>query len=165
MTTQQVHRTTGAETSKPTTDGFILIARIKPGQVDAVRAAITEAAKNMMDPDGALAQLGTVHFARLAILDENHVLFTSWFDGDMEAYLDDFFSFDARTGGQGFDTVLRYCEDWPGPNNREGFMNFWKSHRIKDLAQYSYYPGVTCKEIDKALRIHHNMEAVLQDFQ
>lgn len=164
MATQQT-KTTGVKTSMPTTDGYILIAKIKSGQVDAVRAAIAESAKTMMDPEGALAQLGTVHFARIALLDDNHILFTSWFDGDMEAYLDDFFSFDTRSGGMGFDRILRYCEGWPGPNDREGFMNFWKSHKVKDLAQYSYYPGVTCKEIEKALRIRHNLEAVLQDFQ
>lgn len=164
MTTQQA-TTTGAKTSMPTTDGYILIAKIKPGQVDALRAAIAESEKSMMDPQGALAQLGTVHFARMAILNDTYLLFTSWFDGDMEAYLDDFFSFDVRGAGVGFDKILRYCEDWPGPNDREGFMNFWKSHRIKDLVQYSYYPGVTCKEIEKALRIRHNMEGVLQDFQ
>jgi hypothetical protein len=99
----------------------------------------------------------------MAILDDKYLLFTSWFDGDADTYLDDFFSFPGT--GPGFDRVLRHCEGWPGPNDREGFMNFWKSHRVKDLAQYSYYPGVTCKEITKALRIRQNMEAVLQDFQ
>ncbi|MBV9230113.1 MAG: hypothetical protein JOZ18_12425 [Chloroflexi bacterium] len=162
MVTQQA-KTTGATTSMPTTDGYILLAKIKPGQANALRAAIAEAAKIMMDPKGALAQLAKVHFARMATLGDDYLLFTSWFDGDMEAYLDDFFSF--TSGGGGFDVVLRYCEGWPGTNDREGFMNFWKSHKVKDLAQYSYYPGVTCKEIEKALRIGHNMEAVLQDFQ
>ena len=44
-------------------------------------------------------------------------------------------------------------------------MNFWTSHRVEDLFLYSYYPGVTCKEIERALRVKQNMEAVLQDFQ
>jgi hypothetical protein len=165
MAIQHAQETTGGTTSMPTTDGYILIAKIKPGQVDTLRAAIAESAKIMMDPKGALAQVGTVHFARMAILNDNYFLFTSWFDGDMEAYLDDFFSFDTRSGGQGFDRILRYCEDWPGPNDREGFLNFWKSHKVEDLALYSYYSGVTCKEIEKALRIRHNLEGVLQDFQ
>jgi hypothetical protein len=163
MATQQVHETTGGNTSMPTTNGTILIAKIKPGQVDALREALAREAKNMTDPDGSLAQVGTVHFARVAILDETYFLFASHFDGDFDAYLDDFFSL--TKGGSGFDAVFRYCEGWPGPNDREKFMDFWKSHKVQDLALYSYYPGVTCKEIEKALRIRHNLEAVLQDFQ
>lgn len=153
----------GTQTPMPAINGTILIAKIKPGQVDALRAAVAEQAKNLMDPQGPLSRVGTVHFARVAILNENYFLFASHFDGDFDAYLDDFFSF--TSGGGGFDTVFRYCEDWPGPNDREGFMNFWKSHKVEDLALYSYYPGVTCKEIEKALRIRHNLEAVLQDYQ
>jgi hypothetical protein len=66
---------------------------------------------------------------------------------------------------QGFDAVLRYCEDWPGPNDREGFFDFWKSHQVPEILLGSVYPGVTVKEIQKALRIRRNVEAVLEDFQ
>jgi hypothetical protein len=163
MATPQAQQTTGVKKSMPTTNGVIIIAKIKPGQVDALRAAVAENLKALTDPEGALAQVGTVHFARAAILDDNRFLFASHFDGDIDAYLDDFFSF--SKGGMGFDAVLRYCEGWPGANDREGFMDFWKSHKVDELFQYSYYPGVTNKEIEKALRIRHNMEAVLQDFQ
>lgn len=155
--------TTGVTTSMPTTNGVIIIAKIKPGQVDALRAAVAANEKNLSDPQGPFARIGTVHFLRIAILDDNHFLFASHFDGDIDPYLDDFFSFTG--GGMGFDAVLRYCEDWPGPNDREGFMKFWKSHKVDDLVRFSYYPGVTCKEIEKSLRIRRNFEAVLQDFQ
>ncbi len=64
MTTLQA-QTTGGKTSMPTTDGYILIAKIKPGQVDALRAAIAES--NLTDPEGGLAQIATVHFARLVL--------------------------------------------------------------------------------------------------
>jgi hypothetical protein len=110
-----------------------------------------------------LNQVGTVHFARAAILDGDRFLFASHFDGSGEAYLDDFYTL--TQGGSLFDAVFRYCEDWPGPGDREGFMNFWNSHRVKDLGIYCSYPGVTCKEIDKSVRIRRNMEAVLEDFQ
>ncbi len=33
------------------------------------------------------------------------------------------------------------------------------------MGVYCYYPGVTCKEIEKAVRIRRNMESVLDDFQ
>lgn len=161
MAVQQAE-TPGTNESTPATDGFLLIAKIKPGEVDALRAAVRTAAGRLSDNAGPLSQIGTVHFARLAIVGD-YLVFSSHFDGDMIAYLDDFFSF--TRGGAGFDEVLRYCEGWPGPNDRDGFVNFWTSHRVDDLFLYSYYPGVTCKEIEKALRVKQNMEAVLQDFQ
>ena len=153
----------GVETSAPTTNGFTLIAKIKPGQADELREAVLANAKNLGDPEGAIAQVGTVHFVRVAILPGDYFMFTSHFDGDAEAYLDDFFSF--TKGAQGFDAVLRYCEDWPGPNDREGFFDFWKSHQVPEILLGSAYPGVTVKEIQKALRIRRNLEAVLEDFQ
>ena len=90
-------------------------------------------------------------------------MFTSHFDGDAEAYLDDFFSF--TKGAAGFDLVLRYVEDWPGPNDRERFFDFWKSHQVPEILLGGAYPGVTVKEIQKALRVRRNLEAVLEDFQ
>ncbi len=161
MATQQAEATPRSAT--PSTEAFLLAVKIKPGQVDALREAVAANAGNIEDPDGALAQVGTVHFVRIAILNNDTFLFASHFDGDIEAYLDDFYT--VTLGGVGFDAVLRYCEDWPGPNDREGFINFWKSHRVPDLLTYAQFPGVTCKEIDKALRIRNNLEAVLEDFQ
>ena len=44
------------------------------------------------------SQIGTVHFARMAIVGD-YLVFSSHFDGDMIAYLDDFFSFTAAERG------------------------------------------------------------------
>jgi hypothetical protein len=151
------------ETSAPTTNGFTLLAKIKPGQADALREAVQANAKNLGDPEGSIAQIGIVHFVRVCILPGDYFLFTSHFDGEAQAYLDDFFAF--TKGAQGFDAVLRYCEDWPGPNDHEGFVEFWMSHQIPEILLGSAYPGATVKEIKKALRVRHNLEAVLEDFQ
>jgi hypothetical protein len=162
MATQEA-QTTGADTSKPAhPSGTLLLTKIKPGQADALRATLAQAKQGLTDPSSGLAQVGTVHFARMAIIDDQYLLFASHFDGDFDDYLDDFFSFN---GGKNFDVVWRYTEDWPGPGDREKFKDFWKSHEVPDLVMYSYYPGVTCKEIEKAVRIRRNMEAVLEDFQ
>ncbi|MEV5173360.1 hypothetical protein AB0L10_20250 [Streptomyces flaveolus] len=161
MTAQQEDTTQGG--GAPSTDeAYLLIAKIKPGQADALREALTYGATIMGNPESALSQVGTVHFARFAILDEETLLFASHFDGNAEAYLDDFYTF---TQGESFDVVFRYCEGWPGPHDREGFMKFWKSNRVMDFIIYARFPGVTCKQIEKALRIRDNMEAVLEDFQ
>lgn len=166
MSTPQTE-TGPADTSVPTADSWLLIVQIKPGQVDALRAEIGAELEALGDPDGAISQMfrqvGTVHFARVAIIDGDRFLFASHFDGDGQAYLDDFFTLSGN--GALFDLAFRYCEDWPGPGDREGFMKFWNSHRIKELGVYCAYPGVTTKEIEKSVRIRRNMEAVLEDFQ
>jgi hypothetical protein len=124
---------------------------------------VTEQAKTWHDPENVLSKVATVHFLRFTILDNNTLLFASHFDGALDDYLDDFFTM--SNDGEGFDIALRYCEGWPGPHDQQKFVNFWKSHAVENLALYSYYPGVTCKEIEKALRISRNLEAVLQDFE
>lgn len=156
-----------AETSTPISDSWLLIVKIKPGQVDALRAEVGAELEALADPNSTLSQMfsqvGTVHYARAAIIDGDRFFFASHFDGDGQAYLDDFFTLSGN--GALFDLAFRYCEDWPGPGDHEGFMNFWNSHRIKDLGVYCAYAGVTIKEIEKSVRIRRNMEAVLEDFQ
>ena len=51
-----------------------------------------------------LNQVGTVHFARAAILDGDRFLFASHFDGSGEAYLDDFYTL--TQGGSLFERSL-----------------------------------------------------------
>jgi len=162
MSTQHA-QTPGVQEATPTTNGVTILARIKPGQVDAVRAAVTERAKTWATPDNPLSKTAKVHFLRFTILDNNTLLFASHFDGDLDDYLDDFFTM--SNGGEGFDDYFRHCEGWPGIGDQQKFVNFWKSHAVENIVLYSYYPGVTCKEIEKALRIRRNLEAVLQDFQ
>jgi len=160
MTTQQA-QTTGDKTSIPVIHGTLLMAKILPGKMDATRAALAGAAEQMFSPKGGLQNLAKVHFARMAIVGDSF-LFASYYDGDLEDYLDDFFSFKQ---GETFDEGgFRFLEGWPGPHDREGFKTWWKSHQIDEVL-YSYYPGATCKEIEKALRIRNNLEAVLEDFE
>jgi hypothetical protein len=163
--TTQVDTESRAETSGETSQThFLLIAKVKPGHADAIRELVDKEGWRITSPDGPLAQVGTVHFARWALIDDETLLFESHFDGDARAYLDDFFTM--SKGGLGFDVLLRHCEDWPGlPINREAFVDFWTGHRVEDLLTYSNYPGVTCKEIAQAVRIRRNLEAVLEDFQ
>lgn len=110
-------QTASAETSVPTSDAWLLIVQIKPGRVDALRAEVGAELEALADPNSALSQMfnqvGTVHFARAAIIDGDRFLFASHFDGDGQAYLDDFFTLSGN--GQLFDLAFRYCEDWPGP--------------------------------------------------
>ncbi|MEU3862702.1 hypothetical protein AB0F03_36250 [Streptomyces sp. NPDC028722] len=162
MTPQQAETTYSGGTTPPE-ESFLLLTKIKPGQADALRDAIVAAAGKLADRNGALAQVGTVHSARFAIIGEDTFLFASHFDGSWESYLDDFYTFSQEA--EGFDLIWRYCEDWPGPHDREGFLNFWKSHRVMDVLTYSHFPGVTCKQIEKALHVRDDVEAVLENFQ
>ena len=161
--TAQAEDTASAQTSAQTPgDNVLITAKIKPGQADAVRETIAKGVQHWVSGDGFLTKVGTVHFARFLLLDDETLVFEAHFDGTIEDYLDDFYN---AAQAENFDLLFRYTEGWPGPHDRDGFMNFWLTRRAKDLATYCRYPGVTCTEIEKAVRVRHNMEAVLEDFQ
>jgi hypothetical protein len=163
-------RSMGTNMSAPNQQrgAYTLVAKIKPGHLDALREVLAEAQKEADERGEALSRhpltrLATVHFLRVALLDDNTFLFASHFDGDVDDYLDDFFSADHAKGS--FDRVFRHLEDWPGPGNHDAFVKFWKDHGVKSQVVYAYFPDVTVKEMEKALRTRKNLEAVLQDFQ
>jgi len=160
-TTTEQAQTADGKSMLNATNGFILLAKIKSGQADALRAELKEMAKSGTF-GAALAKTDIVHFARVAIIEEKYFLFESFFDGSAEDYLDDFYSFGS---GENFDKWLRYCEGWPGPHDQKAFVDFWMSHKIDDLGSVSAYGGATVKQMHKALRIRNNFEAVLQDFE
>jgi hypothetical protein len=169
MTSQQTNgRPATTPTPTPpaantTTYPFTLMAEIKPDQVEAFKQAIAkhpigsdESTRDMME------KIGTVHYARWATLDDKYVVFASEFDGDVDDYLDDFYAYD---NGQTFDKLMRFLVGWPGPNNHDAFIRFWKEHGLKTISFYSYYPNATTKDVRTALRVRGNLEAVLQDFE
>jgi hypothetical protein len=140
-----------------------MVAEIKPDQVDAMKQALAQRPLEGDDRTQAMMEaLGKVHYFRAAIAADKYWVFASEFDGSVDDYLDDFYAYD---NGQTFDRTMRYLVGWPGPNNHDGFVQFWKEHAASEVAFYSYYPNATAKDVRKALRVRANLDAVLQDFE
>ena len=65
-----------------------LIANLKPGAAPKYKEALAAAQAN---PNPFLAKIGTIHFARWVLFDnDTRLLFCSNFDGTLEGYLRDF---------------------------------------------------------------------------
>src|SRR5450432_2167606 len=144
-------QTTSAAT-KPFTNTYTLVAKIKPGEVETLRKVAEGAAKGGTWGAGSEA-LGILHFQRFFIIEDKYLVFTSEFDGDDDSYLSDFYSMEITPGPSLglFNSAWKYTEGWPGSGNRDAFVAFWKDNKVEELLTYSYYPGATAKEIRKAL--------------
>ena len=153
---------TAPAATKPSTNTYTLVAKIKPGEVENL-LKVAEAAKKA-GTFGAISEvLGILHFQRFFIIDDTYLVFTSEFDGDDDPYLSDFYAGEITPGPTFgvFNSAWQYTEGWPGSENRDAFVKFWKDHKVEELLTYSYYPGVTAKEVRKAVRLQKAFQSVL----
>jgi hypothetical protein len=139
-------------------NGLTLMLRVQDGQLSNLLAAF---AKSGTTIDQALAQLGTVHFARTVILDiskqnlQPQVPFTGGpyyvsviteYDGDFDVYIQDF----VQQIGSVFDTLLTYVVGGPPlvpvQQHVSGFQAYVAANDISQQTQppnavlYSAYP-------------------------
>jgi hypothetical protein len=102
-----------------------------------------------------LDEIGTVHFARWAVLpsgdDAGSLLFTSNFDGPWENYIEDFAAKSAPT----FDAVYCHCEGWPlnGARDVDAFKAYVRKYEVQAEVYYRAYPMATVRQVTSALRL------------
>jgi len=155
---------TAPAAAKPSTNTYTLVAKIKSGEIENLRKVAEAARKG--GTFGAISEiLGILHFQRFFILDDKYLVFTSEFDGDDDSYLSDFYAGEITPGPTFgvFDSAWKYTEGWPGSENREAFVKFWKDNKVEELVTYSYYPGVPAKAIRKALRVQAAFQSALDE--
>jgi hypothetical protein len=101
-----------------------------------------------------LDEIGTVHFARWAVLpdgdDAGSLLFTSNFDGPWENYIEDFAAKSAPT----FDAIYCHCKEWPpnGASDVDAFKAYVRKHEVQAEVYYRAYPMATVRQVRSALR-------------
>jgi hypothetical protein len=146
----------------PSTNTYTLVAKIKPGEVENIRKVAAAGLKSGAWGSGSEA-LGILHFQRFFIFDNTYLVFTSEFDGDTDSYLEDFYSMEITPGPSFgiFNSAWKYTEGWPGPGNKDAFVDFWKRNKVEELLTYSFYPGVTAKEVRKAVRVQKAFQDAL----
>ena len=140
---------------------FLVMAKIKPGQADALRKTLAGIRNDFMTGTAgreALKDIGTLHDARHVIFDnDTRFLFASVFDGSWDTYIDDF----ATTKiAENFELVFSHTEGFPGitdPKVKEWFV----AHQVPALVFVSSYPELTTKQILKDQRVNEAFQAVL----
>ena len=117
---------------------------------------------------GSLAGLRTVHFARFMVLGRpRHVLFTSYYDGSLESYMNDFIDKVAWVLNGVFGNESGYPRTrWlfgAGARNESGFKAFLRGHQVPTQAWYSAYPDLTAVNVDANARLRAGLRGDLSD--
>ena len=144
------------------TSEFSLFFRVKPGEGDALRAALGELqdTPGYRPGDYGMA-VATIHEARFVLFDgDERLAFITSFDGSWDAYMDDFF-----TSGPTltlFDVVFRHVEGYEGLPDLPALKAFILGAE-ETAAAYQRNYGGTVKEVRKALRVNDAFQRVLDD--
>lgn len=125
------------------------IAPLIPGGADRLRAIFADRrlaeAKGERSP---IEQIETIHYARWVILDGGtRLLFTSNFDGDLDAYLKEF----AERDEAPLNMIFGSCDGWPGARPADAFIQYVRKHMVPAEYYYGAYPKTTVKEVKRAL--------------
>jgi hypothetical protein len=138
----------------PACHGFTIIAKIKPGKEDAIRAygkTIENAIAALPD---ALATL-KLHYLRWVLFDigkDTYFMYQGIFDTDFDKYTEDAVALFTEYGvNTVFENLDGFPEDWK--TNVPAFVKFVREHQCPSFLEYGEYPYVTADEIKKALKL------------
>jgi len=138
----------------PACYGFTLIAKIKPGREDAIRAYGKTIEKAIADLPDALATL-KLHYLRWVLFDigkDTYFMYQGIFDTDFDKYTEDAVALFTKLGvNTTFENLEGFPEDWK--TNVPAFVRFVREHQCPSFLEYGEYPYVTADEIKKALRL------------
>ena len=138
----------------PANYGFTIIAKIKPGREEAVRAYGKTIEKAIRDLPDALAVL-KLHYLRWVLFDignDKYFMYQGIFDTDFDKYTEDAVALFSKYGiNTVFENLEGFPEDWK--TNTPAFVKFVREHQCPSFLEYGEYPYVTADEIKKALKL------------
>jgi hypothetical protein len=160
-------RTMSAREDHDVTNPFSAIGSLKPG---AFRRCLTKIILYTVNwstayiyTRGRLARVGTIHFARWVLLDDDRrVVFASNYDGSLESYMDDFINKVAFGLNLVFSNGIGYpATDFlisGGATREHEFKNFLRRHQVPTDVWYKAYPGLTTRDLARNARIREGLE-------
>ncbi len=148
----------------PACYGFTVVAKVKPGRADAIRAYGQRLA-NALESDPQLLAPLKLHYLRWVLFDDDtRFMYQGIFDTDFDKYTMDAVALFEKAG---VDTVFENLEGFPADwkTNPEAFVRFVREHQCPSFIEYGEYPYVTADEIKKALELKRAFEAMLEQMQ
>jgi hypothetical protein len=138
----------------PACYGFTIIAKIKPGREDMIRAYGKTIEGAIADLPDALATL-QLHYLRWVLFDigaDTYFMYQGIFDTDFDKYTEDAVALFTKYG---VNTVFENLEGFPADwkTNVPAFVKFVREHQRPSFLEYGEYPYVTADEIKKALKL------------
>jgi hypothetical protein len=150
----------------PANYGFTIIAKVKPGREDVVRAygkTIEEGIKN----DPTLLAALKLHYLRWVLFDVGsglHFMYQGIFDTDFDKYLEDAVAAFEKSGVTTvFENLEGFPENWRG--NVPAWNKYFREHQCPSFLEYAEYPYVTADEVKKALRVKASLSTMLDQMQ
>jgi len=116
---------------------FTLIMNLKPAGAERLRKKLASDSKFGNENNAVVDRVGTLHDMRFTIFDnDTRLLFASTFDGDWDAYIDDF----AILIPDLIDHVFEEVEDYPGIKD-PNIKDFIVKYQVTSTYFYSAYPN------------------------
>jgi len=138
----------------PACHGFTIIAKIKPGREEAIRAYGKTIEKAVADTPDALATL-KLHYLRWVLFEigqDTYFMYQGIFDTDFDKYTEDAVALFTKYGvNTVFENLEGFPEDWK--TNVPAFVEFVREHQCPSFLEYGEYPFATADEIKKALKL------------
>ncbi len=148
----------------PACYGFTVIAKVKPGRADAMRAYGQRLVEALKADPFMLAPL-KLHYLRWVLFDDDtRFMYQGIFDTDFDKYTDDAVAIFRQAG---IDTAFENLEGFPADwkTNSAAFVAFVRAHQCNSFIEYGEYPYVSSDEIKKALKIKAALTEMLEQLQ
>jgi hypothetical protein len=129
-----------------------LILKFAPGGARRLRALLQAQNGSFDDAD----KVGTVHDMRFVFIDDTKLLFATAYDGDWDAYIDDF----ATKIPDTMDAAFSAFEGWPGIHRPE-VKDWIAGHQITAEGWYVNSPNLTAAETRRLTRVGKAFEEFL----
>jgi hypothetical protein len=139
--------------------GLTVLTPVLAGEVSALAAHLDTFGSEDASP---LARLAATHFARWVIIEDvvyeggrqrrdalkaSRLLFTSNFDGPLDAYLEAM-----RTDlGEDADAVWGHCAGYPGRADAAGFAAYFRNHQLESALFFGAYGDRTVGQVREDL--------------
>ena len=148
----------------PACYGFTLIAKVKPGKAEAMRAYGERLAK-ALEPDPHILAPLKLHYLRWILFDnDTRFMYQGIFDTDFDKYTEDAVALFRKVG---IDTAFENLEDFPTDwkTNTPAFIKFIRDHQCPSFLEYGEYPYFSSDEVKKALQIKSALAEMLEQMQ
>jgi hypothetical protein len=150
----------------PANYGFTLIAKIKPGREEAIRAYGKTIENAIAGNPSALAPL-RLHYLRWVLFNiggETYFMYQGIFDTDFDKYTEDAVALFTSLGvSTTFENLEGFPMDWK--TNAPAFVKFVREHQCPSFLEYGEYPFVSADEIKKALKLKATFSTMLDQMQ
>jgi hypothetical protein len=150
----------------PANYGFTIIAKIKAGREEVIRAYGKKIESAIAGDPFVLAPL-KLHYLRWVLFNiggDTYFMYQGIFDADFDKYTEDAITLFKQTG---VDTVFENLEGFPPDwkTNAPAFVRFVREHQCPSFLEYGEYPFVTADEIKKALKVKAALAGMLDQMQ